>query len=210
MGKYHIYNTSLNFALSPAGGFIPSLPWYLGKVGPASWEKSLGHNSFLRCVSLLWASCLTANRCQSNPIISLTCFVFCPGSYAGAVIAMPLAGILVQYSGWSSVFYVYGQESLSTMSTAASRVSVTAVSLFDKLTFPLLYLSVNVLLTTRIFWSHLVLLLVPGFLWKPSSPSHYHRRRKKIYRGKHRRVSTAVNNGKYIVKKINKIYSVFC
>ncbi|KAG5273217.1 hypothetical protein AALO_G00148940 [Alosa alosa] len=31
---------------------------------------------------------------------------FC-GSYAGAVIAMPLAGILVQYSGWSSVFYIY-------------------------------------------------------------------------------------------------------
>ncbi|XP_076863660.1 vesicular glutamate transporter 2.2 [Brachyhypopomus gauderio] len=32
---------------------------------------------------------------------------FC-GSYAGAVVAMPLAGILVQYSGWSSVFYIYG------------------------------------------------------------------------------------------------------
>ncbi|KAL7992235.1 hypothetical protein Chor_016491 [Crotalus horridus] len=32
---------------------------------------------------------------------------FC-GSYAGAVIAMPLAGILVQYTGWSSVFYLYG------------------------------------------------------------------------------------------------------
>ncbi|XP_056119665.1 vesicular glutamate transporter 1 isoform X1 [Rhinichthys klamathensis goyatoka] len=32
---------------------------------------------------------------------------FC-GSYAGAVIAMPLAGILVQYSGWPSVFYLYG------------------------------------------------------------------------------------------------------
>uniref|UniRef100_A0A8C5N183 Vesicular glutamate transporter 1 n=1 Tax=Leptobrachium leishanense TaxID=445787 RepID=A0A8C5N183_9ANUR len=32
---------------------------------------------------------------------------FC-GSYAGAVVAMPLAGILVQYTGWSSVFYVYG------------------------------------------------------------------------------------------------------
>ncbi len=31
------------------------------------------------------------------------------GSYAGAVIAMPLAGILVQYTGWSSVFYVYGK-----------------------------------------------------------------------------------------------------
>nr|XP_012317933.1 vesicular glutamate transporter 1 [Aotus nancymaae] len=30
------------------------------------------------------------------------------GSYAGAVVAMPLAGVLVQYSGWSSVFYVYG------------------------------------------------------------------------------------------------------
>uniref|UniRef100_A0A8C0G0G8 Vesicular glutamate transporter 1 n=1 Tax=Chelonoidis abingdonii TaxID=106734 RepID=A0A8C0G0G8_CHEAB len=32
---------------------------------------------------------------------------FC-GSYAGAVVAMPLAGVLVQYSGWTSVFYVYG------------------------------------------------------------------------------------------------------
>ncbi|RVE69378.1 hypothetical protein OJAV_G00077110 [Oryzias javanicus] len=32
---------------------------------------------------------------------------FC-GSYAGAVVAMPLAGILVQYIGWPSVFYVYG------------------------------------------------------------------------------------------------------
>jgi len=31
------------------------------------------------------------------------------GSYAGAVIAMPLAGILVQYTGWSSVFYLYGE-----------------------------------------------------------------------------------------------------
>ncbi|KAJ8261625.1 hypothetical protein GJAV_G00156440 [Gymnothorax javanicus] len=31
---------------------------------------------------------------------------FC-GSYAGAVIAMPLAGILVQYVGWPSVFYIY-------------------------------------------------------------------------------------------------------
>ncbi|KAG8536164.1 hypothetical protein GDO81_026996 [Engystomops pustulosus] len=33
---------------------------------------------------------------------------FC-GSYAGAVVGMPLAGILVQYTGWSSVFYVYGK-----------------------------------------------------------------------------------------------------
>uniref|UniRef100_A0AAZ3S727 Vesicular glutamate transporter 1 n=1 Tax=Oncorhynchus tshawytscha TaxID=74940 RepID=A0AAZ3S727_ONCTS len=31
---------------------------------------------------------------------------FC-GSYAGAVVAMPLAGVLVQYVGWPSVFYVY-------------------------------------------------------------------------------------------------------
>ncbi|OXB68597.1 UNVERIFIED_CONTAM: hypothetical protein H355_009256, partial [Colinus virginianus] len=29
-------------------------------------------------------------------------------SYAGAVVAMPLAGVLVQYIGWSSVFYIYG------------------------------------------------------------------------------------------------------
>lgn len=31
------------------------------------------------------------------------------GSYAGAVIAMPLAGVLVQYIGWASVFYIYGE-----------------------------------------------------------------------------------------------------
>ena len=44
-------------------------------------------------------------------LISLTFLPFFSstlGSYAGAVIAMPLAGILVQYTGWSSVFYVYG------------------------------------------------------------------------------------------------------
>lgn len=39
--------------------------------------------------------------------------LFFLGSYAGAVIAMPLAGILVQYSGWSSVFYVYGKRPLT-------------------------------------------------------------------------------------------------
>ncbi|XP_061629079.1 vesicular glutamate transporter 3 [Phyllopteryx taeniolatus] len=32
---------------------------------------------------------------------------FC-GSYSGAVIAMPLAGVMVQYIGWPSVFYIYG------------------------------------------------------------------------------------------------------
>uniref|UniRef100_A0A8C5QTI3 Vesicular glutamate transporter 1 n=1 Tax=Leptobrachium leishanense TaxID=445787 RepID=A0A8C5QTI3_9ANUR len=37
---------------------------------------------------------------------------FC-GSYAGAVVAMPLAGVLVQYTGWSSVFYVYGSFGLT-------------------------------------------------------------------------------------------------
>lgn len=36
-------------------------------------------------------------------------FVSESGSYAGAVVAMPLAGVLVQYTGWSSVFYVYGK-----------------------------------------------------------------------------------------------------
>ncbi|KFP66856.1 Vesicular glutamate transporter 3, partial [Cariama cristata] len=29
------------------------------------------------------------------------------GSYAGAVVAMPLAGVLVQYIGWASVFYIF-------------------------------------------------------------------------------------------------------
>lgn len=45
-------------------------------------------------------------RTDLDGLSSLSCCF--SGSYAGAVIAMPLAGILVQYSGWSSVFYVYG------------------------------------------------------------------------------------------------------
>lgn len=38
-----------------------------------------------------------------------TYVIFVAGSYAGAVVAMPLAGVLVQYIGWSSVFYTYGK-----------------------------------------------------------------------------------------------------
>lgn len=45
-------------------------------------------------------------RTPTHTFFIWSCFL--SGSYAGAVIAMPLAGILVQYSGWSSVFYVYG------------------------------------------------------------------------------------------------------
>lgn len=48
--------------------------------------------------------------CIDEPVI----YFICKGSYAGAVIAMPLAGIMVQYSGWSSVFYVYGKPDLFT------------------------------------------------------------------------------------------------
>ncbi|XP_078075669.1 vesicular glutamate transporter 3 isoform X2 [Mustelus asterias] len=47
----------------------------------------------------LWAPPLERSRLATTS--------FC-GSYAGAVVAMPLAGLLVQYKGWSSVFYVYG------------------------------------------------------------------------------------------------------
>lgn len=43
------------------------------------------------------------------------------GSYAGAVIAMPLAGILVQYTGWSSVFYVYGMLHFYTVKRSIKR-----------------------------------------------------------------------------------------
>ncbi|XP_038636945.1 vesicular glutamate transporter 3 [Scyliorhinus canicula] len=47
----------------------------------------------------MWAPPLERSRLATTS--------FC-GSYAGAVVAMPLAGLLVQYKGWSSVFYVYG------------------------------------------------------------------------------------------------------
>jgi len=31
------------------------------------------------------------------------------GSYAGAVLGMPLSGILTDYWGWEACFYVYGK-----------------------------------------------------------------------------------------------------
>lgn len=50
----------------------------------------------------------------NDPVsLTLPLYQLFPGSYAGAVIAMPLAGVLVQYIGWSSVFYVYGQICIS-------------------------------------------------------------------------------------------------
>lgn len=50
--------------------------------------------------------CFCSYLCQMK--VPRLCFCV-KGSYAGAVIAMPLAGILVQYTGWTSVFYVYGK-----------------------------------------------------------------------------------------------------
>ena len=36
-------------------------------------------------------------------------FFFLVGSYAGAVLGMPLAGLLTEYAGWNSVFYCFGE-----------------------------------------------------------------------------------------------------
>lgn len=119
---------------------------------------------------------------------------------------MPLAGILVQYSGWSSVFYVYGETPLTTMTGAAFRVSFTAfLFCFVTLTFLLLHSPVPFPSTARIFWNHLVLLLVSSFLWKSSSPPHHHRGGKKIYWGKHRRISSTFNIGKYNVMDVKSL-----
>lgn len=59
----------------------------------------------------VWVNQGTWNKVKNFYWFYLIFFSILPptlGSYAGAVIAMPLAGILVQYTGWSSVFYVYG------------------------------------------------------------------------------------------------------
>jgi len=38
----------------------------------------------------------------------LLCDVVNTGSYAGAVLGMPLSGIMTDYAGWESCFYFYG------------------------------------------------------------------------------------------------------
>lgn len=89
----------------PAGGHLSRLPRDLEQVGPAAGEESPGHHLLLR---------YQPESCQISisviTVMHRSAHTLCPaGSYAGAVIAMPLAGILVQYTGWSSVFYVYGE-----------------------------------------------------------------------------------------------------
>lgn len=61
------------------------------------------------------------------------------GSYAGAVVAMPLAGVLVQYTGWSSVFYVYGKK--------PKPAKHTLMSQYDTNFSPLLKLKTSFLLS---------------------------------------------------------------
>ena len=58
---------------------------------------------------------------------NLTPIVF-PGSYAGAVIAMPLAGVLVQYVGWSSVFYIYGETDVGINHLTVHKITTNAHS----------------------------------------------------------------------------------
>ncbi|GFT05006.1 vesicular glutamate transporter 3, partial [Nephila pilipes] len=38
----------------------------------------------------------------------LATIAFC-GSYAGAVVGMPLSGILTAYISWQACFYIYGE-----------------------------------------------------------------------------------------------------
>ncbi|NXR99113.1 VGLU2 protein, partial [Oxylabes madagascariensis] len=52
-------------------------------------------------VFLPFVTCKCSEADFCSLFIHVSCFV---GSYAGAVIAMPLAGILVQYTGWSSKY----------------------------------------------------------------------------------------------------------
>lgn len=81
---------------------------------------------FLPCASnygRMW-TCSKPNGTSTGQDLLLSAHLLShSGSYAGAVIAMPLAGILVQYTGWSSVFYVYGESTLTwpdSISTATS------------------------------------------------------------------------------------------
>ncbi|RXN05126.1 vesicular glutamate transporter [Labeo rohita] len=67
-------------------------------------------NMFIPSAARVHYGCVIFVRILQGLVEGVT-YPACHGiwsSYAGAVIAMPLAGILVQYTGWSSVFYVYG------------------------------------------------------------------------------------------------------
>uniref|UniRef100_A0A3B1K589 Solute carrier family 17 member 7b n=1 Tax=Astyanax mexicanus TaxID=7994 RepID=A0A3B1K589_ASTMX len=72
--------------------------------------------NFLRILGVSYPACHGIWAKWAPPLerSRLATTAFC-GSYAGAVIAMPLAGVLVQYIGWSSVFYVYVLDHVGTL-----------------------------------------------------------------------------------------------
>ncbi|XP_078272695.1 vesicular glutamate transporter 3 isoform X2 [Rhinoraja longicauda] len=105
---------SNNFAANRVFGIAIFLTATLNMLIPSAARTHFGCVLFVRilqglvegvtypaCHGLwtMWAPPMERSR--------LATISFC-GSYAGAVVAMPLAGLLVQYKGWSSVFYVYG------------------------------------------------------------------------------------------------------
>jgi len=62
-------------------------------------------------------------------------FLRCSGSYAGAVVGMPLGGLLVEYAGWESAFYVFGErlwfETISLFSLFQSGLSMRMSFLWE-------------------------------------------------------------------------------
>lgn len=117
---------SCDLKLLCLSNLCPIPPWYLDKVKghpvtflswkpyfKTCWEFVPLHGGIWLSFSLIHLHLYNRNsRWVGGACVAVVkfplCFLFL-GSYAGAVIAMPLAGVLVQYIGWASVFYIYGE-----------------------------------------------------------------------------------------------------
>lgn len=100
---------------------------------------------YQNCQTFHWVAEVQRASTTCGLIFSL---LSCSGSYAGAVIAMPLAGILVQYSGWSSVFYVYGWWPLTFTSWDLHFRKITAEYWTENLEF---FILINVISKSNYF-----------------------------------------------------------
>uniref|UniRef100_A0A8C6F9B0 Solute carrier family 17 member 8 n=1 Tax=Monodon monoceros TaxID=40151 RepID=A0A8C6F9B0_MONMO len=96
------------------GGFI-SNKFAANRVFGAAIFLTSTLNMFIPSAARVHYGCVMCVRILQGLVEGVT-YPACHGmwskgtacSYAGAVIAMPLAGVLVQYMGWASVFYIYG------------------------------------------------------------------------------------------------------
>ena len=77
---------------------------------PAGIDSARGLSGLQRSSGSTTSSLLLITLLRADRLV--TDDVLITGSYAGAVLGMPLSGIFTEYIGWEACFYFYGKSPL--------------------------------------------------------------------------------------------------